>query len=359
MPLLRPRLNWLLIAIPVAGILRFWLPESPALFIASAVGIIPLAGLLGRATDSLARRAGAGVGGLLNATFGNAAEFIIGLMALAKGLPDLVKASLTGSILGNLLLVLGVSMLSGGIRHSKQEFNRTAARTAGATMSIAALALLIPTIFHSASDSRPLGWSAAVEQQLSLAIAIVLLAAYGATLVFSLVTHAALFSGGETEAPPESSPRSAILVLASSSVLIAVLSEFLLGSLTGAIKHMGFTETFTGVVVVAIIGNAAEHSTAVTAALRNRMDLSLGIAFGSSTQVALFVAPALVLCSYAFGNPMSLEFSIPEAASIAGAVWIAQQIAGDGESNWLEGVQLLAVYLIMALLFFFLPPLAA
>ena len=382
-------LDWLLLAVPVAFAARFvgpWKNES-LLFIAAGVGIIPLAGWLGRATEQLAERAGAGVGGFLNATFGNAAELIIATMALSKGLTTVVKASLTGSIIGNLLLVLGASALAGGAKFPHQRFNQTAARASSTALIMGAAALIIPTVFHVTSDARPGGWSQETEQRLSLAIAVVLFLTYAATLLFSLKTHKALYAG----APEEESARedstdamdamddaaggaeagrarvrgegqkgassigSAIALLAVATVLIAFLSEFLVGSIESARKNLGLTETFVGVIVVAIVGNAAEHTTAIWAAMKNKMDLSLSIAMGSSLQVALFVTPMLVFISYAFGRPMDLEFALPEIVAIAIAIWIAQQISGDGESNWIEGVQLISVYVIMAILFFYLP----
>jgi Ca2+:H+ antiporter len=359
-------LDWLILAVPAAFALRFlpgWQNET-VLFAISALGIIPLAGWMGRATEALASRAGAGVGGLLNATFGNAAELIIALMALSKGLTGVVKASLTGSIIGNMLLVLGASALAGGIRFSQQRFNKTAARVSSTSLGLASIALIIPTVFHSTAEVRPGGWTPQAEQRLSLAIAVVLLATYALSLLFSLVTHKGLFSGspesgekisaGAKLAPQVSSAR-AISMLGVATLLVAFLSEFLVGSIEAARKSLGLTETFVGVIVVAVIGNAAEHSTAVWAAMKNKMDLSLGIATGSSVQVALFVTPVLVFASYAFGRPMDLEFSLPEIVAIGLSAWIVAEIGGDGETNWLEGVQLLSVYLILAILFFYLP----
>jgi Ca2+:H+ antiporter len=356
-------LDWLLLAVPIALAIRFvpgWNNET-LLFAAAAIGIVPLAGWMGRATEALAERAGAGIGGLLNATFGNAAELIIALIALSRGLTNVVKASITGSIIGNILLVLGAAALAGGIRFPEQKFNQTAARASSTSLSLAAIALIIPTIFHVAASTRPAGWSARAEQELSLAIAVLLLATYGFSLWFSLGTHKALFLGtsegesGEEPAEEPIAPGAALFTLAVATVLVAVLSEFLVGSIESARKSLGLTETFVGVIVVAIVGNAAEHSTAVWAALKNKMDLTLGIAAGSSQQVALFVTPVLVFASFLLGRPMDLEFSLPEIAAIALAVWIASEISGDGESNWFEGVQLLLVYLIFAVLFYYLP----
>ena len=355
-------LDWVLLAIPVAFAVRYvpgWKNDA-ALFLVASLGIIPLAGWMGRATEQLARRAGAGIGGLLNATFGNAAELIIALVALSKGLTTVVKASLTGSIIGNVLLVLGAAALAGGAKYPTQTFNQTAARISTTTLILAAVGLIIPTVFHVAAEGRPGGWSPAAEQKLSLAIAVVLISTYALSLLFSLKTHRVLFDGPEKDEDIASSDHpapigAALLLLGTATVLVAFLSEFLVGSIEVARHSLGLTETFVGVIVVAIVGNAAEHSTAIWAAMKNKMDLSLGLAVGSSTQVALFVTPVLVFASYAFGRPMDLEFSLPEIVAIAASVWIAQVISGDGESNWLEGVQLLSVYFIIAILFFYLP----
>jgi Ca2+:H+ antiporter len=346
---------------PVAIGLRYvpgW-SNGAALFVVAAIAIVPLAGWMGRATEQLAARSGAGVGGFLNATFGNAAELIIALVALSKGLTGVVKASITGSIIGNLLLVLGASILVGGIRYPKQTFNQTVARISATSLGLSAIALLIPTIFHRAAAARPGAWTMEAEQRLSFAIVIVLFVTYFCSLLFHLVTHRDLFAkNGKHEIPGNLWPLwQAVTVLAVATALIAWLSEFLVGSIEAARHALGLTETFVGVVVVALVGNAAEHSTAVWAAWKNKMDLSLTIATGSSLQMALFVTPVLVFCSYLFGDPMTLEFSLPEIASIVLSIWIVGQISGDGESNWLEGLQLLSVYVIVGILFYFLPAL--
>ena len=374
---LRPSLDWLLIFVPVAFALRFvpsWRNDT-ALFIVSALAIIPIAGWMGHATEQLAHRMGEGIGGLLNASFGNAAELIIALMALRAGHLEIVKASITGSIIGNLLLVLGVSLFAGGMRYKQQRFNKTAARSSCTALILAAAALVIPTVFHQAAAQHPGGWTPAAEQNLSLAIAVVLIATYGAMLVFSLVTHKQLFVGGEADiadAKPagarhshrEEGPEApqaawsigkAVAVLLIATCAVAVVSEFLVGAVEAARHSLGVTEVFVGVIIVAIVGNAAEHSTAITMAMKNKMDLSLGIAVGSSLQIALFVAPVLVFASYAFPHRLNLEFTIPEIVAVVMAAFVTDQIAGDGESNWLEGVQLLALYLILGVLFYFLP----
>ncbi len=365
---LKPSLDWLLVFVPVAFALRYvptWNNQT-ALFVVSALAIIPIAGWMGHATEQLAHRMGEGIGGLLNASFGNAAELIIALIALRAGHIEVVKASITGSIIGNLLLVLGASVLAGGLRFSRQNFNKTAARASCTALILAAGALVIPTVFHMAAAQTPGGWTPEAEQKLSLAIAIVLLATYGAMLVFSLVTHKQLFVGGEADIA-ETAERAgdehekpwpvgkAVAVLLIATIAVAWVSEFLVGAVEAAQHSLGVTEVFVGVIIVAIVGNAAEHSTAITMALKNKMDLSLGIAVGSSLQIALFVAPVLVLASYLFPHRLNLEFTLPEIAAIMLAAFVTDQIAGDGESNWLEGVQLLALYAIIGLLFYFLP----
>ncbi|MHB8519996.1 MAG: calcium/proton exchanger [Limisphaerales bacterium] len=357
-------LDWLLLAVPAAFAIRYvpaWKNET-LLFIITGLAIIPLAGWMGQATGHLSARAGPGIGGLLNATFGNAAELIIALMALSKGLIGVVKASITGSIIGNILLVVGASMLAAGMRFNRQTFNKTGARIAATSLSLAAIGLIIPTIFHLSADRQPGGWSPQAERSLSLAIAVVLFVTYVFWLFFSLITHKELFAGpvsdpGGRDAKVDTSwsIAKAITMLAGATTLVAFMSELLVSSVESARESLGLTEMFVGVIIVAIIGNAAEHSTAVLAALKDKMDLSLGIAIGSSLQIALFVTPVLVFASYLLGRPMSLEFSLPEIAAVALAVWIVAGISGDGECNWLEGVQLLSVYLIIGILFFFLP----
>jgi Ca2+:H+ antiporter len=339
---------------------------------------------------------GQGVGGLLNATFGNAAELIIALFALSKGLEGVVKASITGSIIGNILLVLGLSFFMGGVKFTKQVFNRTAASITSTALTLAAIALIIPTIFHQVAAQVPVaqgGWTPEREQQLSLAIAVVLFLTYIGTLIFSLVTHKQLFTGeaakgaaatdagadAEAQAAPMLPERDllsevgrertemeehgvswswqkAALILFVATAFVALVSEFLVGAVERARTDLGFTEVFVGVIVVAIIGNAAEHSSAILMAVRNKMDLSLGIAVGSSLQIALFVAPILVFASYFIGpRTMNFEFTIPEVVAVIGAIIIVEQISSDGESNWVEGLQLLSVYAVLAVLFYFLP----
>jgi Ca2+:H+ antiporter len=294
---------------------------------------------------------------LLNATFGNAAELIIALAALRGGLHDVVKASLAGSIVGNILLVLGASMLAGGLRRTEQHYNPAGARSQATMLTLAAIALILPAAYRRIGEGTEMPALGAISVWMSL----VLLGVYAANLIFSLVTHRALFAGSEHEVEHDSangswSVRRAIFVLGAATAAIAWMSEILVGALEPATAALGLNDAFVGVFVVAILGNAAEHSTAVVAAMKDRMDLALSIAIGSSVQVALFVAPLLVLLSYAVGpRPMDLAFSGGLVLTIILAVWITGQVAGDGRSDWLRGVQLLAVYLILALVYLFAP----
>jgi len=361
---LRPTLDWFLVFVPIAVVLRYWAgsDHQAALFACSGVAIVPLARLMGRATEHLSERLGQGMGALLNATFGNAAELIIALMALQKGLVEVVKASITGSIIGNILLVFGASALVGGFKHGHVRFNLQAVQTSTTSLKLAAIGLLIPAIFQYSAALLPSGWKAETAQHLSLAIALVLFATYFCTLLFSFRNRTRQVqgeSGPEVVAPqvePMWSLGKSTLVLLVSTALVAWMSEFLVGAVEDTRAALGVTDVFIGVIIVAVIGNAAEHSTAVWMALKNKMDLSLGIAVGSSLQMALFVAPLLVFVSYAFGQRMDLEFTIPEIVAVIVAVHIAAVITSDGETNWLEGLQLLSVYFILGLLFYFLPP---
>jgi len=357
----KPSLDWLLIFVLLAILLRFWPGGSSptALFVCSALGIIPVAGWIGRATEALAARVGEGLGGLLNATFGNAAELIIAGIALSKGLTNVVKASITGSIIGNVLLVLGLSILFGGVKYKEQYFNRAGARTSVVSLSLAAIGLIIPTLFHVAAYSSPAGWNPLVEQKLSLGIAIVLFLTYFCVLGFTLRTHKYFFQCGEQDVVEQSGRQwaagKAVTILLIATAVVALLSEFLVGTIENVRHSVGVTEVFIGVIVVAIVGNAAEHSTAILVAMKNKMNLSVGIAIGSSLQIALFVAPVLIFLSYVLGRPMDLEFTMPEVFAVVASVYILFQISGDGETNWIEGIQLLSVYVILGILFFYLP----
>jgi len=357
----KPSLSWLLVFVPVAALLEWLAPERHTLvFGAACVAVIPLAGWLGKATEHLAEHTGEGVGGLLNATFGNAAEMIIAIMALRHGLTEVVKASITGSIIGNILLVLGVSFLAGGIRHKRQTYNTQGARTQATLLTLAAVALVSEAAFHHLGGAEALPR----EVPLTLVIAGLLITAYALGLVFSLHTHKHLFAGHGREAAELEdaatghawSLRKSFGVLLASTAFIAWMSEILVGSVEGAAADLGMSELFVGVVVVAIVGNAAEHSTAILMAWKNRNDLALSIAVGSSIQIALFVAPALVFLSYWIApRPLDLIFTPAEVLAVVLAVWVTEQISGDGESNWLEGAMLLAVYAILGAVFYLLP----
>ena len=343
----------LLAAIPAAAVLKLLTPEHhTAIFAASAVAILPLAGYIGRATETLATRLGSGVGGLLNATFGNAAELIIGALALRRGLTDLVKASLTGSIIGNVLLVFGLCALVGGIKHPPvQRFNRTAAGLGSTMLLLSAIGLTVPAVFHFLAKAR----GSDVELTLDTEIAVVLLVTYVASLVFTLKTHRGLYASDRNDHATDA-VWPAVAMLCGATIGVAWMSELLVGSVSEAARALGMSELFIGVVIVAIAGNAAEHYSAVQMAGRNQMDAAIGIAVGSSTQIALFVAPTLVFLSYVISPaPMDLLFTVFELVAVGIAVLTITLIAHDGETHWMEGVQLLAVYMILALGFYFLP----
>ena len=345
----------LLVFVPAS----FWLGlthASPvAVFVVSCLAIVPLAGIMGEATESLAHRAGPGVGGLLNATFGNAAELIIGFIALRAGEAEVVKASITGSIIGNMLMVLGLSMFLGGLRHHEMRFSRLAGETGSGMMVLAVVALVIPAIYAQVTrHAQP-----EHVESISLDISWVLILSYLASLVFQFRTHHSLFAveGGEPPARAEhgrsGSIARSVLVLLAAAALTGAVSEFLVGALDAAGTALGLRKVFMGVVVVAVVGNAAEHSTAIVVALKNKMDLALGIAMGSSMQIALFVAPVLVIAGHATGRPLGLEFTLLEVAAVVLSVFAVANLVQDGKTNWFEGVQLLAIYCILAVTFFF------
>jgi Ca2+:H+ antiporter len=347
-------MNWLLLFVPIAIGVEVLAPERYLLvFATSSLAILPLAGCMGRATEQLAEHFGEGVGGFLNATFGNAAELIIALAALRAGLHDVVKASIAGSIIGNILLVLGTAMLAGGVRYPEQSFNAVGARSQATMLTLAAIGLISPAAFRSVSGTTTAG-----VDHLSVAISVVLLLAYVLSLAYSLITHRVLFVGSPQpeESTDKSSVGRAVAILAAATVAIAWMSEIMVGAIEPTAHELGLSDMFVGVFLVAILGNAAEHATAVTAALKNRMDLALSVAIGSSVQVALFVAPVLVFASFVLGpRPMDLAFPPGLVLAVLLAALITGQVAGDGRSDWLEGAQLLAVYLILAITFFLLP----
>jgi Ca2+:H+ antiporter len=345
--------------IPIAVALELAHASAGLIFGAAALGIIPTAALMGVATEELAARSGPGIGGLLNVTFGNAPEIIIALFALGEGLQEVVKASLVGSILGNILLVLGAAMLVGGIGRDHQSFERTAANAQTTMLFLAAAALAMPAIFELVEGQGLPGpgeelveYGSTVED-LSLAVAIVLILTYVAGLFFSLKTHRALFNPPYEEEDTHGwSVRRAVAMLAIAGLAVGVMSEILVGSITEASESIGVSEFFVGVIVVAIVGNAAEHWVAVLVALKNKMDLAVNIAIGSSAQIALFAAPVLVIASFFIGpSPMALVFNGFELGAILLAILIANYVTHEGESNWFEGVQLLALYVILALAF--------
>jgi Ca2+:H+ antiporter len=332
-----------------------------AVFAASALGIVPTAALMGRATEELAARSGPGIGGLLNVTFGNAPELIIALFALQKGLQEVVKASIVGSIIGNILLVLGAAMLFGGLGRDKQTFSRTTASIQTTMLLLAGAALVMPAIFElvegkglPSPGAETVNYGPTVEH-LSLAVAIVLIATYVAGLFFSLKTHRDIFNPEyEDEGTWGWSTRKSVLALAGAGVLVGLMSEVLVGSIEEASHAVGLSEFFIGVIVVAIVGNAAEHWVAVLVAMKNKMDLAVNIAIGSSAQVALFVAPILVLASFFLGpHPLALVFNGFELGAILIAILIANYVTQDGESTWFEGVQLLAVYAVFGIAFYY------
>lgn len=349
------RLNWLLLFLPIAFILELAKVSQLWVFIASALAIIPLAGLIGNATEELSCHAGPAMGGFLNATFGNATELIIALFALHAGLFKVVKASLSGSIIGNILLVLGAAMLAGGWGRDKQRFNRVSAGASVSMLVLAVIALVMPAIFDLAVyQSLDEINAPAPIPLLSLLVAGVLLITYLASLIFSLKTHHALLAPAVVDVhEAKLTNRDAFILLAMATVLTAAAAELLVGSIAAATTALGMTEFFVGVVVVAVIGNAAEHFSAVTMARKNKMELAVTITTASSTQIALFVAPVLVVVSFLFGQPMSLVFNAFEVTGIALSVLILAIVSLDGESNWFEGFQLIAVYIVLAIVFFF------
>jgi Ca2+:H+ antiporter len=335
---------------------------SALVFFSAALGVVPTAALMGEATEQLALRAGPGIGGLLNVTFGNFPELIIAAFALNKGLHEVVKASIVGSVISNILLVLGFSMLVGGIKNGDQRFSEQAVHAQAAMLLLALAALVLPAVFQLASGgalphvSQDRVAFGSDLKHLTIGVSIVLLLSYAAGLFFSLRTHRDLFNPhGEEEVPEEvwSVSRSVIL-LAIAGVLVGVMSEVLVGSIEEASHAVGLSEFFIGVVVVAIVGNAAEHWVAVMVAYKNKMDLAMNIAIGSSAQVALFVAPVLALLSFGVGpHPMALVFNGYELAALLFSVLIANFVTVEGRSNWFEGVQLLAVYAVLILVFIF------
>jgi Ca2+:H+ antiporter len=347
--------------IPIAIALAVAHAPASVLFATSALGVIPTAALMGGATEELAARAGPGIGGLLNVTFGNAPEIIIALFALSAGLHEVVKASLVGSILGNILLVMGGAMFVGGRKRERQRFDRTAANAQSSMLLLACVALMMPAIYElvvGGALPSPTARAAQFGPELelvSVGVAVVLLLSYVGGLIFSLRTHRDLFNPEHTEEDDVGEPwsvRKAVIALAVAGVAVGAMSEILVGSITEASVSIGLSPFFVGVIVVAIVGNAAEHWVALYFASRDRMDLAVNIAIGSSAQIALFAAPVLVLASFVLGPfPMVLVFNGLELGAIVLAVLIANQVTQEGESTWFEGLQLLGVYAVLAIVF--------
>jgi Ca2+:H+ antiporter len=350
--------------IPIAIALDLAHADATLIFGAAAAGVIPTAALMGRATEELAHRSGPGIGGFLNVTFGNAPELIIAFFALHEGLQEVVKASIIGSVLGNILLVMGAAMLVGGLGRERQTFNATAVSVQSSMLLLAAVALAMPTIFQLvAGGGLPAVGEERVDfgselEQMSFIVSIILLASYAGGLMFSLRSHRDLFNPTHDEEKSlEEEPwpvRKSIITLAVAGVAVGVMSEILVGSISEASKAIGLSQFFVGLIVVAIVGNAAEHWVAIYFAMRNKMDLAVNIAIGSSAQIALFVAPVLVLLSFVVGpNPMALVFNGFEIAALFLAIMIANHVTHDGESTWYEGFQLLAVYAVLGVVFFY------
>jgi Ca2+:H+ antiporter len=320
-------------------------------FFLAALAIIPLAKYIGEATEELTVYTGPALGGLLNATFGNATELLIGVFAISSGLVEVVKASITGSIIGNLLLVTGTAIFAGGWKNKKQIFNKTGALATSSSLLLAAIALIMPAIFLQTAPSA----GGRIIEELSIFVSVFMLIVYVAGLFFVLYTHKHLYTQEVGGYEAKWSKRKSILILFISTLLVAWMSEILVGSIEPLVNTFGWTELFIGVIFVAIIGNAAEHTSAIATAIKNRMDLSLQISIGSATQIVMFVAPLLVLISLFFKTPMSLVFNTFELIAIIVSILIANLVVEDGESNWLEGLQLLVAYAIMAVAFFFHP----
>lgn len=353
----------LLLFVPYSFAANYFHWGSKIIFITAALAIIPLAAFMGEVTEAIAVVVGPNLGGLLNATFGNATELILALIALKEGLIGVVKATITGSIISNLLLVVGFSMLLGGIRYKNQKFEPVTARLNASSMNLAVVAILLPTAVQYTST----GIEEQTLQNLSVAVAIVLIIVYILTIIFSMKTHAYLYDLGIVEMEgkylSEKSDKDfnevnlwrcfSLLLLI--TLGIAIESELLVNSLEEATESLGLTSLFTGVILLPIVGNAAEHTTAVMVAIKNKMDLSMAVAVGSSLQIALFIAPVLVISGWISGQPMDLDFDIFELVAVAVAVLITNSISNDGQSNWLEGTLLLATYMVLGLAFYFYP----
>jgi Ca2+:H+ antiporter len=356
--LLKPSLDWLFAFIPIAFFLEYSHASAPSIFFSAALSIIPVAKLIGHSTEQMATYTGDAVGGLLNATFGNFPELVIAIVALNAGLHEIVLASLAGAILANLLLAMGISFLVGGVKFHNQDYNPTSIRVYSSMMMIAVISLTIPSGYHLFTSERP---SIEDENTLNLILAVILLAAYGLYLFFMIKTHSDFFkSDGATKDGEEHEGRwsmsRAVITLLGASVVAAVMSELLVGAAEETGKVLGMSSVFIGIIFLAVVGGAAESISAVTMAAKNKMDLSIGITLGSSIQIALFIAPLLVILSV-FVGPGQLNLAFPKALIIALllSVILAAMVSGDGRSNWYKGVQLIMVYLMLAMLLYFIP----
>ncbi len=344
-------LKYMLIFIPISFIAEFMHASPSIMFVLAAFSIIPLAGLMGEGTEEISFYSGPKIGGFLNGTFGNATELIISFFALKQGLFEVVKSSVAGAVIGNVLLVLGASMLAGGLKHKTQKFNKKVVEVSASMLLFAVVGLCIPALFTHTVDPSLLNTR---YEGLSIVVAIIMITIYILSLIFSFFTHKDIYIvNSEEETSAKWSLKKAILILIISTVLIAIESEFLVSGIEDITKSLGLSEFFVGIIIIPIIGNAAEHSTGVVMALKNKMDVALEIAIGSSLQIILFVAPVLIFISLLF-TPMSIVFNEFELIALIVAVLIVNRVSNDGESNWLEGVQLLAVYLIVAASFFIL-----
>jgi Ca2+:H+ antiporter len=351
---------FLLVFAPIAVVLNLVGADHLILFAMAIIGLIPLAKLIGDSTEHLATHYGATLGSLLNVTFGNAAEIIISVVAINAGLIELVKASITGSILGNIMLIFGLSLIAGGVKHKEQIFNRENAGLQSSLIFLAIIGLAIPTIL-STTVLKPIDLVSQLKLQiLSDVLAIVLICVYVAGILFTFFTHKHLFvAPGDADEVLEQnhnrwSRRKSFLILGASMVGVVAVSEILVGSVEETSKQFGFGELFVGAIIVGIVGNAAEHSSAILLARKGKIDLSIGIAAGSGTQIALFVVPILVMVGIILGQPFTLEFTLYELATLFLAAIIMNLIAHDGKSNWFEGIMLTAVYLIIAIGFYFI-----
>jgi Ca2+:H+ antiporter len=356
-------MTWLLLLIPLSLVLRYAVHASPlVIFAAAALAIVPLAEWIRRATDQIARVAGSAIGGLLNVTFGNVAELILALFVLSAGRPDVVKGQITGSFIGNGLLGLGLAIIVGSWGRSRQTFSRQRSGLLSSLLILSVIALLIPAIFdYTVRDVSPRAHASTLDEHLSLGVSILLIGAYGANLVYTLVTHSDIF--GDDDHPEDGTATwplwRSLAVLVGGTAFVALESELVSGALEASARSLGMSEFFLGVTVLAIIGNAAEYFAAVFFARQDRMGLVMSITVGSSIQVALLTAPVLVIVSYFMGHPMNLVFNNPlELIAIAGTSLAVRTVAQDGETTWFEGVLLLTVYGLLALAFFFVTPAA-